>query len=150
MATAARKQDMPPPGGYKRIIYERNPARTYFSGYQMIAAYVGITAASCYVYYLTCKEIEHDEVEMRSGRFALAPMLTAERDREYLKQLRRNRDEEASLMANVKGWEVGTWFGEPVFKTLPADKLMDPTFNEFYVHTSYKEFAKRAMLKHWT
>lgn len=31
MATV-RKQDLPPDGGYKRILYARNPARTYFSG----------------------------------------------------------------------------------------------------------------------
>lgn len=43
---------------------------------------------------------------MRSAHHAILPALIAERDREYLKQLRRNRDEEAKLMANVKGWEV--------------------------------------------
>ncbi len=72
----------------------------------MIAAYFGITTASIYVYYLTWKEIYHEEIEMRSGRFALAAMLQAERDREYLKQIRRNRDEEEKLMANVEGWKV--------------------------------------------
>lgn len=77
-----------------------------FEGFQMIAAYFGITTVGLYVYYLTSKEIYHEEVEMRSGRFALAAMLQAERDREYLKQLRRNRDEEAKLMANVEGWKV--------------------------------------------
>lgn len=72
----------------------------------MIGAYFGMTSASLYVYYLTWKEIYHDEIEMRSGRFAIAAMLQAERDREYLKQLRRNRDEEEKLMANVEGWKV--------------------------------------------
>lgn len=72
----------------------------------MIAAYFGITTASIYVYYLTCKEIHQEEVEMRSGRFAISALLLAERDREYLKQIRRNRDEEAKLMANVEGWKV--------------------------------------------
>lgn len=43
---------------------------------------------------------------MRSGRHAILPLLMAERDREYLKQLRVNRDEESSLMANVEGWTV--------------------------------------------
>jgi len=150
MAAAVKKQDLPPAGGYKRILFARNPAKTYFSGFQMIAAYFGITTASIYVYYLTCKEIYHEEVEMRSGRFALAAMLQAERDREYLKQLRRNRDEEEKLMANVEGWKVGTWFGEPIYKTLPADTFHDPTFHEFYCHTTYKEYAKRAFLKMWT
>lgn len=58
------------------------------------------------MYYLTHKEIKHDEIEMRSGRHAILPLLMAERDREYLKQIRRNRDEEANLMANVEGWKV--------------------------------------------
>lgn len=75
-------------------------------GYQMIGAYLGVTTASIYVYYLTWKEIYRDEIEMKSGRFALSAMLQAERDREYLKQLRRNRDEETALMANVEGWKV--------------------------------------------
>lgn len=28
----ARKQDLPPPGGYKPIPYKRIPAKQYFSG----------------------------------------------------------------------------------------------------------------------
>ncbi|KAI8116621.1 hypothetical protein CVS40_11332 [Lucilia cuprina] len=40
-------------------------------------------------------------IEMRSAQNVIFPILIAERDREYLKQLRRNRDEEAKLMANV-------------------------------------------------
>lgn len=43
---------------------------------------------------------------MRSAKMAIYPMLLAERDREYLKQLRRNRDAEAELMRDVPGWEV--------------------------------------------
>ena len=63
--------------------------------------------------------------------------MLAERDREYLKQCRRcpawnsqmktldifswhfnsrNRDAEAKLMANEEGWEVGTWYGHPIYK----------------------------------
>lgn len=29
---AAKKQDMPPPGGYKKIQYARVPAKTYMTG----------------------------------------------------------------------------------------------------------------------
>lgn len=60
-----------------------------------------------YIYYLNAKMIRREEIEMRSAQHVLYPVLFAERDREYLKQLRRNRDEEAKLMANVPGWEVG-------------------------------------------
>ena len=28
----------------------------------------------------------------------------------------RNRDAEAKLMKDVEGWEVGTWYGHPVYK----------------------------------
>ena len=28
----------------------------------------------------------------------------------------RNRDAEAKLMANEEGWEVGTWYGHPIYK----------------------------------
>lgn len=88
---------------------------------------------------------------MRSGRHAIQPLLIAERDREYLKQLRRNRTEETSLMADVKGWKVGTWFGEPVYKTTSGmDVLNDPIFKEFYAHCGYADYAKRANLKLWS
>lgn len=49
---------------------------------------------------------------MRSGRHAILPLLMAERDREYLKQIRRNRDEETNLMANVEGWKVSKFAAE--------------------------------------
>lgn len=129
-----------------------------------------MTAVSLYIYYLTHKELKRNEIEMRSGRHALLPMLLAERDREYLKQIRINRDEEEKLMANVEGWkvmrsietfdsrictyciffQVGTWYGEPIYKTKPADTWVDPTFKEFYGNTTYKAFASRAHLKLWS
>ena len=31
----------------------------------------------------------------------------------------RNRDAEAKLMANEEGWEVGTWYGHPIYKVIP-------------------------------
>ena len=43
--------------------------------------------------------------------------------REYLKQLRRNRDCERELMSDVEGWEVGTYFGQPLYKTLGDDEI---------------------------
>ena len=67
----------------------------------------------------------------------------------FLKQLRRNRDEEAQLMANVPGWVVGTWYGEPVYKTLPPDTLISPRIEEFYAHAPEKEMKKRTEIKFW-
>jgi NADH dehydrogenase (ubiquinone) 1 alpha subcomplex subunit 13 len=103
-----------------------------------------------YAYYLNYKKVLREEIEMRSARMVLFPLLVAERDREFLKQVRKNRDEEERLMANVKGWEVGTWYGEPIYKTLPKDTLIEPMFKEWYVHADYKSMAKRAHLKLWS
>lgn len=66
-----------------------------------------MTTVGLYIYYLNAKMVKREEIEMRSAENVMFPVLIAERDREFLKQLRRNRDEEAKLMANVPGWEVG-------------------------------------------
>ncbi|KAH8237484.1 NADH dehydrogenase [ubiquinone] 1 alpha subcomplex subunit 13 [Drosophila kikkawai] len=154
MATAVPhippKQDLPPPGGYKKIPFARVPPKSYFTGFTMIGTYVAVTAVGLGIYYLTAKKVKRDEIEMRSAQNVIFPILIAERDREFLRQLRRNRDEEAELMKNVPGWEVGTWYGEPVFKTLPEDTLVTPIFKEFYAHSDWKSYAKRAHLKLWS
>ncbi|CAH1637429.1 unnamed protein product [Spodoptera littoralis] len=143
----ARKQDLPPPGGYKPIPYKRIPAKTLFSGYTMFAGYFGITAFAMYLYSLNYKQILRDQIEMRSARMAIYPMLLAERDRAFLKQLRKNRDAEAELMKDVPGWEVGTYYGEKVYKLLPPDTLVEPIFHEYYAHSRPWEWFQRAYLK---
>ncbi|CAH0725042.1 unnamed protein product, partial [Brenthis ino] len=143
----ARKQDLPPPGGYKPIPFKRLPAKQYFSGYTMFAGYIGITAFALYLYNITNKNIRKNEIEMRSAKMAIYPMLLAERDREYLKQLRRNRDAETELMRDVPGWEVGTYYGERVYKNVPPDTLVEPIFHEYYAHSSPYEWFKRAYIK---
>merc|ERR1712073_170163 len=76
-------------------------------------------------------------IEERSAQLALEPMMLAERDREYLKQLRRNRDCERDLMADVEGWEVGTYFGQPLYKTLGDDEIQQHMLRRsFYIHSS--------------
>ncbi|KAL4710961.1 hypothetical protein ACJJTC_017926 [Scirpophaga incertulas] len=147
---ALKKQDLPPPGGYKPIPFKRIPAKTFFNGYAMFAGYIGITAGAMYLYRLNCKQIKRDEIEMRSAKMAIYPMIIAERDREFLKQIRRNRDEEAKLMADVPGWEVGTYYGEPVYTNIPPDTLVEPIFHEYYAHSSPKEWYRRAHLKLWS
>ena len=53
---------------------------------------------------------------MKSASLAITPLMLAERDREFLKQLRKNRDAEEKLMKDVEGWEVGTFYGHKVYK----------------------------------
>lgn len=50
------------------------------------------------------------DIEIRSARFALHPILVAERDRAYLKEIRHMREEETQLMKNVDGWKVNNYF----------------------------------------
>ncbi|KAJ8915218.1 hypothetical protein NQ315_015441 [Exocentrus adspersus] len=148
MATGAAefKQEMPPPGGYKPIHYQRIPARQYFNGWTLFGGYVVMTAGAAYLYYLNCKVVQQEEIELRSASFAIYPMLLAEKDRAFLKQLRKNRDEETKLMANVEGWKTGTWYGEPIYNTMPKDKLLIPRAQEYYVHASFKDFTTRAYI----
>lgn len=56
-------------------------------------------------------------MEMDESRSCIEPLLLAEQDRIVLRQYRANRDEEEKLMKDVPGWEVGTWFGEKVYKS---------------------------------
>lgn len=67
----------------------------------------------------------------------------------FLKQLRVNREEERALMKNVEGWEVGTYYGEPIYKTLPEDALIEPRLREYYIHTSYGDASKRLDARDW-
>ncbi|CAH1374015.1 hypothetical protein MTP99_015386 [Tenebrio molitor] len=149
-ATNGRKQDLPPEGGYKPINFKRVPAKQFFSGWALIGGYLGMTAGAAFLFYLNYKKIHHTEIEQRSGRLGIFPILLAERDREYLKQLRRNRDEEAKLMENVEGWEVGTYYGEPLYKNLSKNTWIDPMMQGYYIHTNVKEFNKRAYIRQWS
>lgn len=58
--------------------------------------------------------------------------------------MRRNRDAEEKLMKNVKGWESGTLYGEPIYKTVHPNKLIEPGLNEYYVHAPPKALLDRA------
>lgn len=142
-------QDMPPSGGYKSFNFKRVPLKPILSAKMLFAGYVAVSAGAFYIYKITERKIDREDIEMRSCQNVMMPIVLAERDREYLKQIRRNRDEEAKLMANVPGWKVGTWFGEPVYKTLQPDDWVDPGYFEFYCHTSPKPAKERAEMKLW-
>jgi len=79
-----------------------------------------------------------EDVDIQS---AMEPFLTAERDRYWLKLLKKNRDLENGLMKNVPGWKTGTWYGEPVYFTL-GDKWWDPTTLEAYAHAPKRTRVK--------
>lgn len=39
----------------------------------------------------------------------------------YLRRIRQNYEEEVRLMKNVPDWEVGKWYHQPIFKTVPEN-----------------------------
>lgn len=53
-------------------------------------------------------------------------------------------------MANVEGWEVGTLYGEPLYKTLPPDTLISSDFVSYYAHAPYSNAAARMFFSFWT
>lgn len=62
-----------------------------------------------------------------------------------LKQMRYNRDYEADLMKDVERWEVGTYYGEPIFFLDDENQYRDPMFIEHFAHTDPNVYAKRAV-----
>ena len=121
------KQDLPPKGGYAPINYKRIPAKSVLNAPLI---YGGLFASMIYGYYQYkrgMRQVFKEEIEMKSASLAITPLMLAERDREYLKQLRKNRDAEEKLMSDVEGWEVGTFYGHKVYKVSTACVVSDLT-----------------------
>uniref|UniRef100_A0A8J2RZJ1 NADH dehydrogenase [ubiquinone] 1 alpha subcomplex subunit 13 n=1 Tax=Daphnia galeata TaxID=27404 RepID=A0A8J2RZJ1_9CRUS len=142
---ATIKQELPPPGGYEKIKYARNPAKSYFRGGRLLAGFILFNGCTTYYYFNHIYPgILHHRTEKTSAHLATLPMLMAEHDRAYLKHCRAMRDEEEKLMANVPGWEVGKWNGQPIYKTLDKDTFVGPQLSEYYCHAPYWDFLKKA------
>lgn len=108
------------------------------SGYRMFGLYAVFTAFSWYMLKNSFVRKKLIEIESNDGHNALQPLLLAERDRQYLKQLKKNREEERELMKDVPGWVVGTYYGEPLYKTISPDTHLDPVAEEFFAHAEPK------------
>ena len=59
----------------------------------------------------------------RKARYAIAPILQAEADREYLERELINLKKEAEIMKNVEGWKVGA---NPYFSGVFMPRAVDP------------------------
>merc|ERR1712051_303954 len=105
-------------------------------------------AYGVYQYKRGMRQVFKEEVEMKSASLAITPLMLAERDREFMKQLRRNRDAEEKLMKDVEGWEVGTFYGHKVYKTI-GDQLPMMSFDEYYIHTNRNEINKAGNAVRW-
>lgn len=139
MASSSFRQDMPPEGGYGKIDVARKGARRFISNRAFLGAFIAISAWGMYDVKKCFKQAAMVRREKDEVFISLEPFLLAENDRAYLKQLHSNREEEEKLMKNVPGWKTGTLFGEPFYKTVPADRLDPPKLFAFYAHRPQEE-----------
>lgn len=51
-----------------------------------------------------------------------------------LKHMKRMRELEADVMKDVPNWEVGTFFGMPIYESVPEDTYIEPNFGECYTY----------------
>ncbi|XP_032679131.1 NADH dehydrogenase [ubiquinone] 1 alpha subcomplex subunit 13 [Odontomachus brunneus] len=143
--SSTRTQDLPPKGGYAPFQTERTKLRSVLNAKKTFGLLVASTLFGMYGYGMTYKKIKKEEIEMRSAHFAIWPLLLAERDRSVLKTMRRNREYEAELMKDVERWEVGTYYGEPIYFLDGENQYRDPLFGEHFAHTDPNIFAERVV-----
>ncbi len=90
----------------------------FVSGAPLIAGFI-VYEIFAHLWYIDGKKAwRRDHTEERSAELAIEPLLCAERDRELCRAARAARDAEEEAMKNIAEWEVGTWFGHKVFKTI--------------------------------
>lgn len=109
MAESAFKQDMPPPGGYKSFNFKRIPGQKYFSN-RFLFLYFGSTTIIAFSGYLASRQRwRHYRLEVCDRDIAIEPFFTAERDRAFLKYLKKSREEEEKIFDGVSNWKVSGW-----------------------------------------
>merc|ERR1711890_77465 len=145
MSSLGYKQELPPPGGYESITYKRIPMKPFMTGWGHFVVYGCSLAFGMWWYKRNWREKTRNEIEMLGGHHAIRPLLVAERDRMYLKEIYKNREEERELMKNVPNWKVGHWYDVPIYKSCPPDTWQSPNMDEYYVHAP----RKAAFDRHW-
>ena len=113
-------QDMPPPGGYPKILTERTLPDRGPSG---AVLWGGSALMIMWGFYQVGQENARrssDKLESREARLAIIPVLQAEEDVKCVKAEIADLKDEAVVMKGVKGWKVG----ESVYH---SGKWMPPT-----------------------
>uniref|UniRef100_A0A0K0F8X8 NADH dehydrogenase [ubiquinone] 1 alpha subcomplex subunit 13 n=1 Tax=Strongyloides venezuelensis TaxID=75913 RepID=A0A0K0F8X8_STRVS len=147
MSSKDFKQEMPPPGGYRNFNFSRTYAKQLFRPGLVSGIIAGCTLYGIYQSYMIRKHIVTEKFEDVDIQNAMEPFLVAERDREWLRFLKKNRDLENEIMKDVPGWKTGTWYGEPVYFTL-GDKWWDPSIIEAYAHSATSDMNTETFWKH--
>jgi len=134
------KQELPPPGGFEEIQWERRlPKKT--RGSVLMAGYVAFSTVMYLIWRREQNRQNLFELDLFDCRIATEPFLFAERDRMMLKQVRQNRDEENELMKDVPQWKTGTLWGIPVYYN-KRGRWFEPTREELWAHASKKDMMQ--------
>lgn len=135
----AAHQDLPPPGGFGTVA----TARTFVKGLIAPCVWVGIMGVWTYWgirhYAYECKRRAIIKTELLENYVAVEPFLLAERERKFLRQLRNNREAERELMKDDPNWEVGTYYGDRLYVTLPPNSLPPVPNIEYMAHRPRSE-----------
>lgn len=142
------KQDMPPKGGYGPIDWVKKAPKKPMNGFLFIAGLFSFSAANYYLYTIFRDRRRMLRNENTEARLALTPFLLAERNRQYLLYLHKNKEEEEKLMKDVPEWEVGKWYDYPVYHN-PRGLWVDPVIDEFYAHLTHGQAEKNKMIHHY-
>ncbi|KAL7507071.1 hypothetical protein ACHAXN_006218 [Cyclotella atomus] len=111
-STAPPIQDMPPPGGYKKLDFGRYLPSRGPKGYQLWLGSAVFIAYGFYQVGKTNKASVQQKMQERKVRYALAPLLQAEADREYMERELVALLKEKEVMKDVvdaegREWKVG-------------------------------------------
>jgi len=125
---------MPPPGGYSSIQYLRVPAQRII-GYKALFYFSLVLTVYSFNYFSKRRTFfEAQTLDFGDHMIAVEPLVLAEKDRAFLRQLRHNRNIERNLMQKVRDWKVGTLWGKPIFNNLPNNTIPDISLEEFNAH----------------
>mmetsp|Transcript_14639 Transcript_14639/g.16751 ORF Transcript_14639/g.16751 Transcript_14639/m.16751 type:complete len:130 (-) Transcript_14639:149-538(-) len=99
-------QDMPPPGGFRKIDVSRKFPVRGLKGYQIWGAAVAVVAYGFWTVSLTSHQRAEQKLEDRRIRYIISPLLQAEADLEYMQRAKDRLKKEKETMKNVDGWNV--------------------------------------------
>ena len=116
----ASVQDMPPPGGYPKINYQRGARPRGVPTSLIWGSILGMTFYGFWQIGQTNKERRLALKERRDARMAIMPFLQAEQDKMLSEQIAASVAREKEIMKNVEGWKAG----ESVY----SKRWVKPTF----------------------
>lgn len=101
-------QDVPPPGGFPAIRIERRLPSTGPTGVTIFGVTAAVMAYGYYKVWQMTKQRRLDAAETQMLRDAISPSLQAETDILYVRQQKRQAEEEQRIMSKVPGWKGDT------------------------------------------